>query len=379
MEHLLDEGTTAQVHLHHTPRDMTQPLARKEFRDQCRDRDAGTCVVPQYTDTADDVHHIIERAEWRDGGYYKRNGASVCNAHHQLAEADYLPPQGFWRWLDLQPLTPDGMSEHVTKWGDELQVPSEKELTRDLIKSPSTGHLPDSPDHEHRRNDYSHQELQHFVCDMESDLPVVVTVKMDGSNAMITRPPEIMPDPSRHRPAHGVAARNGKHATHDAFDLLKKRNREQYGVKIPPHIQICGKWLFARHSIHYTDPEDCDDPECDDHAGAVRNYFQVFGVYDNRFDIWLSWPEVEEWAAKIGAETVPVVDKRVFEYPDHVYEIYPKADRLIQNGHEGIVIRSALPFHYGQFESRLGKYVRENHVTTDEHWRQQAIVQNVER
>ena len=262
--------------------------------------------------------------------------------------------------------------------GEELQVPSEKELTRDLIKYLSTGYLPDSPEHEHRRNDYSHPDLRHFVCDMEPSLPVVVTVKMDGSNAMITRLPEIMPDPSRHCPAHGVAARNGKHTTHNSFDLLKKRNREQYEYKIPPHIQICGEWLYAWHSIHYADLEDCDESDCDEHAVPVRDYFQVFGVYDNRFDVWLSWPEVEEWAAKIGAETVPVVEKRVFEYPNHVYEVYPEADRLIENGHEGIVIRSALPFHYGQFEARLGKYVRENHVTTDEHWSQQAIVQNHE-
>lgn len=43
--------------------------------------------------------------------------------------------------------------------------------------------------------------------------------------------------------------------------------------------------------------------------------------------------------------------KRVFEHPDHVYEVYPEADRIIENGHEGIAIRSALPFHYGQFEA----------------------------
>lgn len=358
---------------------MTQPLPRHEFREQCLDRDNGTCSIPWCDESAADVHHIIERSEWNDGGYYQRNGASVCNRHHQLAEADYIPPQAFWRWLDIEPLTPDGMPENVTKWGEELDKPTEKELTRDLIKYPSTGHLPDTPEHENRRNDYEHQELNNFVCELEPELSVVVTIKMDGSNAMITRPPELMDDPSRHRPAHGVAARNGKHAKHESFDLLKKRNRQQYGFKIPPYIQICGEWLYARHSIHYANPESCTDQECDDHGPPVSDFFQVFGVYDNRFDIWLSWPEVEAWAEKIGAETVPVVEKRTFEYPDQVYEIYPEAQRLINDGHEGLVIRSKFPFHYDQFEDRLGKYVREDHVTTDEHWSRQEVVENHER
>jgi hypothetical protein len=43
-------------------------------------------------------------------------------------------------------------------------------------------------------------------------------------------------------------------------------------------------------------------------------------------------------------------------------------DTIVNQGHEGFIVRSMYPFHYGQFEKKLGKYVRPNHVTTDEHW-----------
>lgn len=43
---------------------------------------------------------------------------------------------------------------------------------------------------------------------------------------------------------------------------------------------------------------------------------------------------------------------------------------------EGYVVRWAVGFSDGDFNGALGKWVRAGHVTSDEHWRSQAVVRN---
>ena len=348
-------------------------LSRDEFREQCLERDSGQCLVPWCDREADEVHHIIERGLWDDGGSYMRNGASVCNPHHRYAESNDIPPQAFWYWLDCEPLTPDGVPAHVNKWGPDgasdgrgetFEEPAWKEH-RERIKYPSTGHLPFSPEWDDTRAD--HRSVEPFL-----NIPLVCTVKMDGGNCMMVKDDE-----------NPVRARNGQHADHESFDRLKQLYWEEnlYST-IPEHIQVFGENLVAKHSIHYG----CDcEPACEDVGPALDAYFEVFGVYDTRYDIWLGWPEVEEWADRLGFPTTPVlrkshddVEEVPFEREHELYEtLEPLARRVVDDGHEGIVIRSKFPFHFGQFGRRLGKYVRDGHVDPDaEHWSKRELVEN---
>lgn len=340
-------------------------LERHEFREQALGRDNGECVVPWCSRSADEVHHIIERSLWEDGGYYLRNAASVCNPHHRYAESNDIPPQAFWRWIECEPLVPGQFEDfHINKWGDDFEKPPWKQH-REEIKYPSTGHLPSSPEWDGTRVDF--QSVDPFV-----DVPAVITIKMDGGNAMLVRDKD-----------NPVRARNGQHADHESFDLLKQLywERNLY-EKIPDNLQIFGENMVAKHSIHYG----CDcDPPCEDVGPALPDYFMVFGVYDTEYDLWLSWPEVENWADRLGFPTTPVVtqsmddvDGVLFEADYELYdEIEPIAQDVIADGHEGIVIRSKFPFHYDQFERRLGKYVRDGHVDPDaDHWKHRPLVQN---
>ncbi|MFQ3319662.1 MAG: hypothetical protein ACI80F_001734 [Natronomonas sp.] len=70
--------------------------------------------------------------------------------------------------------------------------------------------------------------------------------------------------------------------------------------------------------------------------------------------------------------------KRVFEDLDSVYDIYQEADRIVKNGHEGNRDSVGATIPLRPVRSPQEKYIRENQAPTDEHWRQQAIVQNIE-
>jgi rubrerythrin len=77
---------------------------RKKFRDECLARDKYRCIkcgtVPNQD--ADDfgleIHHIVERFRFVNGGYVLENGASLCPPCHLKAEQFYVsgvPCPGF--------------------------------------------------------------------------------------------------------------------------------------------------------------------------------------------------------------------------------------------------------------------------------------------
>jgi len=343
---------------------------RKQFRTEVFERDSHTCTVPWCEEQTDlDAHHILERDLWDDGGYIPDNGATVCEWHHRYAESDDIPPQAFWRWIGISdPSTPETVDSFaVNKWGEQLTRPPWKEY-RKLVKYPSTRHLPFSNIGDD--DDTYLRETEHF-----HDIPLVVTHKMDGSNAMLVKDTE-----------NPVRARNGKQANHESFNRLKRLYwQNNLYERIPESLQVFGESLVRKHSIHYGCH--CDDL-CEDVGPSLselvedadvhedRLYFQVFGIYDVEWDMWLSWPETEYVAMELGFPTVSTIfceseDSPTFSNESEFYEVvYEYASTVVENGGEGIVVRTKFPFHYGQFGQRVGKYVRKDHVTTSKHWTQ---------
>ena len=320
-------------------------MNRENFRNSVYKRDNYTCVVPNCGQQAIDAHHLIERALWSDesefGGYLPDNGVSVCEKHHKHAEKNFFPPQALRFWAGIENrILPKGFDPNnwYTKWGDELKHP-----TREMCKYPSTMYLPFSPEY-----DCTKRGL--MTLDKLIDKPLIVTVKMDGSNCCL-----------RH---DKVVARNGDTAEHPSFDMIKGIHA---GIRtmIPEYIQIFGEWIYAKHSIHYKN---------------LNGYFQIFAVYNSKYELWTEWDDVLFWANHLGFNTVPefgylrnVVYDTEWELTNKLIEI---AENVINDGHEGIVVRSAYPFHYGQFEDNLAKYVRAGHVQTNKHWSTQQIIKN---
>lgn len=361
---------------------MTQN--RKKFRQEVFGRDNNNCIVPWCSNESDDAHHILERELWEDGGYIKDNGASVCNHHHKYAETNNIPPQAFYMWAGIEnPPTPKCVDTiNVNKWGEEFDMPAWKNL-RERIKYQSSRHLLPLYWHDNtlaqeriENDDTGLDSLESFV-----GIPLVITHKMDGSNCCLVK--------DRDNP---VRARNGSRPTEDMKKLYRDGGlywTQEVYEKLPKRLQVFGEWMYAKHSIHYGGKQADEDDRVPRLSELVeiddeRAYFQIFGVYDTELDIWLSWPETETVADKLGFPTTPVLyheddnDNATF---DTEYEARQKltdyARKVIDNGGEGIVVRSKFPFHYAQFGRKLGKYVRENHVKTDEHWKHQETIENI--
>ena len=316
-------------------------MSREAFRKQVFERDNYTCVVPACGLPAVDAHHIIERKLWakdENEGYFKDNGASVCEIHHRLAER-IIPTQMLRKWAGITsrvlPKALDATKDY-DKWGTELKMP-----TREYIKYPSTPYLPFS---ESVGNPLTNTQLL-------LNIPLVVTIKMDGSNVVLTD--------------KKIAARNGQFADHPSFDLLKAEHAYKKAL-IPIGKQIFGEWIYAKHSIHYVGDL------------AIKSYMQVFNVYDVTTRCFLGWRDVKTIAEQIGYPVVPIVAENVIYSAEweFIQELSRMARKVISSGHEGIVVRPTMPFHYGHFEICTGKYVRANHVQTEEHWKDKSITRN---
>jgi hypothetical protein len=312
-----------------------------------------------------EVHHIIERALWTDGGYIPENGVCVCTDHHKHAEQNNIPPQTFWKWAEItDPVVPTNTTQ-INKWGDEFETPPHADI-REYHKYPSTRHLLplywQSPrgtvSERTERDDTGHQSVESF-----RNIPCIVMTKMDGSNAMLVADAD-----------EPVRARNGRHAEHESFDRLKQEywNRNVY-ESLPDHIQLFGENMYAKHSIHYGCDGCCDERN---QGPPVTDVFLVFGAYDTRYNIWCSWPETVRLALDVGFTPVQFFSATYKHVHELKRSLTTNAQRIVDNGHEGIVIRPKFPFHWGQFDQYVGKYVRPNHVQTDEHWSQQRCIQN---
>lgn len=286
---------------------------------------------------------------WSDsieyGGYLLNNGASLCEVHHKDAENNVLSCNFIRECAGIKDIVLPckfDTSQTYTKWGKIIKPPA-----RYSIKYPHTPYLNISPG----RDEADIREGGTIdVRDFDTK-PFIITVKMDGSNIFMDN--------------KKVAARNGYDATHTSYDMIKATHAA-IKDKIPEEIQVFCEWLYAEHSIHYSE---------------LDNYCQVFAVYNRKTQEWLSWMNVKVWAELLEFPTVRVLynntQKRDEAKPGYVEALIKKVGKeTINGGHEGVVIRNAYSFPFSQFNLNTGKYVRKNHVTTDDHWSQRPVIKN---
>lgn len=333
-------------------------LTRDAFREAVLARDRHRCVFCD--EPAVDAHHITERRLFPDGGYYLDNGASVCGTHHLLCEQTVIDTETVREACGIRRvILPPHLYTDLCydKWGNPM-LPNGARLKGELfhdasvqkilaaggvlhtfthyVKYPRTYHLPWSPGR--TKDDRVLENLDAFA-----GREVVVTVKLDGENTTMY--------------ADYIHARSIDSGSHESRNWVKAFHAGLQG-DIPPEWRICGENLFAEHSIHYK---------------RLGSYFKGFSVWNDR-NMCLSWDETLEWFALLGIQPVPVIYEGVFDEKRIRQLFRPEFEG---NGMEGYVVRIRDAFHYRDFRTHAGKYVRADFPDAAKHgFRRQRVVHN---
>jgi hypothetical protein len=332
-------------------------LDRNTFREQVFKRDKGKCVM--CGENSVDAHHIIERKLWLDGGYYLDNGVSLCESCHIKAEQTLISCEELREKAEIKNvLLPEhfNLDEKYDKWGNVVltngmrlkgEMFFEEQVQKMLksanllniflnyVKYPRTMHFPWSPN---LQNDDRMMQNTDFFSGKE----IVITVKMDGENTNMYK--------------DRIHARSLETDMHESRTWV----RALWGNikhELPDGWRICGENMYAEHSIHYKN---------------LSTYFYVFSIWNEKNEC-LSWDETILWCQLLNLEHVPIIFRGIWN------EEYVKSINLSEfNGDnlEGYVCRIVDKFSYSDYKNAVGKCVRKNHVTTDQHWMKKQIVKN---
>ncbi|MEP7120207.1 MAG: RNA ligase family protein [Byssovorax sp.] len=179
------------------------------------------------------------------------------------------------------------------------------------------------------------------------DVPIVITEKCDGSNLTYTRT--------------SVFSRSHSGPPgHPSFDLAKATHA-RIAHELSMGLSLFCEYCYAVHSITYD---------------ALPDYSLVFGARDDREGRWWGWDMVVAQAADLGLPTVPelyrggVSSARELEALTLSLAAQPS---VFGGPREGVVVRHAGEFRDADFQRSLAKWVRHDHVTTDEHWMHQTL------
>lgn len=207
------------------------------------------------------------------------------------------------------------------------------------MKYPRTYHLPFSPG-----STKDDKKLSDDWFEKYRGKEVVFTEKLDGENTMMNK--QDIYARSHTSPTRSPWSRN----LWDPVDGLYWKLKPLIGV----NEEIFGENLYGEHSIHYC---------------CLSSYWHLFAVNDG--SRWYSWDEIKEFAEILEVPHVPELCRGVITYEPDVEEII---NDLMQYGSnygsvkEGIVMRLTDSFDLYHFSDYVCKWVRPNHVQTDEHW-----------
>jgi hypothetical protein len=169
---------------------------------------------------------------------------------------------------------------------------------------------------------------------------IVITEKLDGENNCFT--------------SEGVYARSHAEFTTSPWSLKVRQFHSIIRSDIPKDMFLFGEGMEAIHSIEYSE---------------LTSPFYLFGIRVN--DTWIDWDLVEEWSYLLNIPTVPVLFKgkvKTYDELKKLVESLSKEESALGGDREGVVVRSSNSFLNDDFANNVQKWVRKNHVKTDEHW-----------
>lgn len=199
-------------------------------------------------------------------------------------------------------------------------------------KYPRTFHLPQSPG-----NTSDDKVLSDTSCFHGKE--VIINEKMDGESTTMYN--------------DYIHARSidGRH--HPSRDWVKQFH-SQIRYQIPVGDRICGENLYAQHSICYDN---------------LKSYFYGFSYWT--YQLCLDYDNTMSIFEELGIVSPELIYRGI--YSDSIVENLAKT---FPNTKEGFVIRNADSFHIDDFSTNVAKWVRPNHVDTEDHWMFQTITPN---
>ena len=207
------------------------------------------------------------------------------------------------------------------------------------MKYPRTYHLPFSPGATKDDKKLQADWFKNFIGQ-----EVVITCKLDGENI--------------HMNQKDCYARSDGAPTRSPWSRNIWDPQEGLYWRIKQYIgedeTIFGENLYGEHSIHYN---------------KLTDYFHLFAVNDGVN--WYSWDDVKMMADIMNVPHVPELYRGIFykeqDCIDKVLELV-KQPSIYGDQREGIVMRLTSSFKIEDFPKYVCKWVRPNHVRTDEHW-----------
>ena len=127
-------------------------------------------------------------------------------------------------------------------------------------------------------------------------------------------------------------------------------------MTLNPSYRICGENLFAEHSISYNN---------------LESYFYGFSLW--RDDLCIAWERTLAFFSQYLVVPVPVLYIGLWD--EKICQTLMN-ESTEKGTMEGYVVRTIKSFNINEFDKNVAKFVRANHVQTDEHWLNKPVVQN---
>lgn len=172
--------------------------------------------------------------------------------------------------------------------------------------------------------------------DIFKNKQVVVTIKMDGENTTIYN-----------EDSHARSLNSDKDTEDrrwiELFRLLKIQNN------IPLTHRLCGENLFYKHTVRYEN---------------LKSYFNLFSIWDE--NKCLSWKNTISLCSSLNIETVPVIYQGLYD-KNLIMNKFLEYKKITNS--EGFVIRLEDEFDIKDFDTSISKFVSNDFVIPDAHWR----------
>lgn len=315
-----------------------------EFERTIRARDGGRCVVCAEAGTS--IHCLFDPRLWDDGVSPIDNAVLLCVEHQLQAARDDITPESLREAAGLAPCLPPQLYavQRYDRWGNpilscggrakgelfnlpdvqrQLEECGKLELATDWVKYPRTYVLPWS-------ESMGEGDRRMISDEAFSGRRVIATEKMDGVNITLYR-----------NFFHSRSIATNTHSSRRWVQDFWEEIREA----IPPGWRICGEYLYAAHTVRYTD---------------LPSFFLGFSVWDSR-NLCLGWDDTVRFLDDIGLATVPVMFDGIFDR-DAIAAAWRARNRVES---EGYILRVSDAFEYGSFRKHSGKFIRDGYRQSD--------------